>query len=71
MEKLTSSVHDAKTKCRRAFSSWDAFKKAVQVKDTLATTERTYVDADPLWMNEGALLFRTLHFVSFHYGTAF
>ncbi|BDD58853.1 hypothetical protein MAP00_004099 [Monascus purpureus] len=41
MERLTSSVHDAKTKCRRAFSSWDAFKKAVQVKDTLATTERT------------------------------
>ncbi|KAK7229462.1 hypothetical protein V2G26_001632 [Clonostachys chloroleuca] len=37
---------------KNAFSSWDNFKHAVQVKNTLSEHDTAYHNADPLWMNE-------------------
>lgn len=36
-----------------AYSSWSNLKKALQVNNTLEESEGRYVDADPLWINEG------------------
>lgn len=40
---------------KNAFSSWDNFKHAVQVKNTLSEHDTAYHNADPLWMNEGKI----------------
>lgn len=55
----TKSSYSAKAAQTReslanAFSSWENFKLSLQVKDTLAGESTRYIDADPLWMNEGS-----------------
>lgn len=38
---------------REAFSSWDSFKKAIQVRDTLGEGQTVYQNAGSRWINEG------------------
>jgi hypothetical protein len=49
---------EARATMADAFSSWDKLKLALQVKNTLSDGEAQihYVEADPLWMNEGKSL---------------
>lgn len=46
---------ETKRSMAEAFSSWSNLKQALQVKNTLGVSEGRYVDADPLWVNEGKL----------------
>jgi hypothetical protein len=48
-------VTETKKSLAEAFSSWENLKQALQVKNTLGYEESRYVDADPLWVNEGKL----------------
>ena len=47
------SLSQAKASVSHAFSSWENFKQATQVRDTLDADQYYYVNADPAWMNEG------------------
>jgi hypothetical protein len=44
-----------KTSVVEACSSWESLKQALQVKSSLEDSQDRYVDADPLWINEGKL----------------
>ena len=53
--KVVATLDEAKFKTLRAFSSWEAFKETLRVKNTLST-ESPYVDAHPAWINEGIIM---------------
>lgn len=49
------TVSEMKISVANACSSWSNLKQALQVKNTLEGSQGRYVDADPLWINEGKL----------------
>lgn len=48
-------VSEMRASAAEACSSWSNLKRALQVKNTLEGHQSRYVDANPLWINEGKL----------------